>query len=240
MWNFIKKYYPVIEPVHNESARTQWLENVLASIPNGERLLDAGAGQLAMKPYCAHLEYVAQDFAQYDGKGDGAGLHPGEWDQSHLDIVSDICSIPEPDASFGAILCVEVFEHLPNPIAALKEFSRLLKHGGELILTAPFCACTHFSPYFFNTGFSRYWYEKHLTDAGFTIVELTPNGNFHSYILQELHRAPEMAMKYASVKPNRIEQIALHITKSFFSRILTIDLRSHEFLCFGYHVRAIK
>lgn len=39
-----------------------------------------------------------------------------------------------PDSSFDTILCVRVFHHLPNPEPAVKEFSRLLRPGGHLIL----------------------------------------------------------------------------------------------------------
>ncbi len=238
--SFLYRLFPVSAPVHNWQARLQWLEKTLATIPHGSRLLDAGAGQLALKQYCSHLDYVSQDFAQYDGKGDGCGIQAESWDRTQLDIISDICAIPEPDMSFDVILCTEVFEHLPNPLAALNEFGRLLKPRGELILTAPFCSCTHFSPYFFNTGFSRYWYEKHLVDAGFAITELTANGNFHSFMLQELHRTPQVTFRYANIKMNILDKLALHMSKSFFSKILKNDKNSAEFLCFGYHVRATK
>src|SRR5512138_639710 len=67
--------------------RERWLEQTLKKIPSGCRILDAGAGELKYKKFCQHLNYVSQDFAQYDGKGDGAGLHRKNWDQSRLDIV---------------------------------------------------------------------------------------------------------------------------------------------------------
>ena len=44
-----------------------------------------------------------------------------------LDIVSDIVDIPLEDESIDAILCVEVLEHVENPLLVFKEFSRLLK-----------------------------------------------------------------------------------------------------------------
>ena len=31
-----------------------------------------------------------------------------------LDIISDITSIPVSDNTFDAVMCIEVFEHLPN------------------------------------------------------------------------------------------------------------------------------
>lgn len=82
----------------NASARAQWLERVLQSIPAGQRILDAGAGEQPWRKFCKHLTYVAQDFGKYDGAGDGRGLQTGGWNQSNLDVVSDIASIPEPDA----------------------------------------------------------------------------------------------------------------------------------------------
>src|SRR5882762_10617161 len=73
----------------NESARVAWLEETLKQIPAGARILDAGAGERRFETLCAHLDYVAQDFGQYDGKGDQVGLQTGSWHQSNLDIVSD-------------------------------------------------------------------------------------------------------------------------------------------------------
>ena len=91
-------------------------------------------------------------------------LQTKTWDNSKLDIVSDIIQIPLPDNSVDAIMCTEVLEHLPNPILAIKEFSRLIKPAGYLILTAPFASLVHFAPYHFASGFSRYFYEKHLAE----------------------------------------------------------------------------
>ena len=144
----------------NDINRVVWLEQKLKEIPAGSRILDAGAGEKRFLKYCPHLNYVSQDFSQYDGIGNGKGLQMGSWNQKDLDIISDITKIPEPNESFDAILCSEVFEHIPNPQLAIREFSRLLKKGGQLIITAPFCCGTHFAPYIFYTGFSLYFYKK--------------------------------------------------------------------------------
>lgn len=117
--------------IHNESVRINWLEKVLKEIPHSSRILDAGAGELQFKKFCSHLEYISQDFAKYDGKGDNSALQTGSWVQTKLDIVCDIPSIPELDKSFDVIMCIEVFKHLPEPVLAIKEFSRLLK-GGDI------------------------------------------------------------------------------------------------------------
>jgi SAM-dependent methyltransferase len=155
----------------NESARVEWIEMTLKKIPAGLTLLDAGAGECQFKKFCSHLKYISQDFGQYDGSGD-VGLQTGTWDNTKLDIVSDITAIPLPEHSVDAIMCTEVFEHIPDPVAAVKEFSRLIKPGGYLLLTAPFASLTHFAPYHFASGLSRYFYEHHLKNNGFEIEEL--------------------------------------------------------------------
>lgn len=224
----------------NEAARIEWVSRALQRLPKGARILDAGAGEGRFKPFCAHLEYVSQDFAQYDGTGDGVGLQMGSWDQSHLDLVCDITAIPEPDASFDAILCTEVLEHLPAPLLALQEFARLLRPGGEAIITAPFCSITHFAPYHFYTGFNRYFYETHLPALGLEIVELEENGNYFEYLAQELRRVRSVAAEYGGALPTRKETLAIRIILNLLERLSQTGQKSAELLHFGYHVRARK
>jgi len=183
----IKKYIG-IHGTDNLSNRQDWIKRQLLSLPAEQRILDAGAGERQYRQHCGHLRYVSQDFNQYRGDGNGVGLQTGNWDISGIDIVSDIGNIPEPDESFDAILCTEVFEHLPDPAQALREFGRLLRHGGVLIVSAPFNSLTHFAPYHYSTGFSRYWYEHHLAIAGFRIDAIEQNGNYVDYVSQEVRR----------------------------------------------------
>ena len=224
----------------NESNRIDWLRKTLAQIPAGSRILDAGAGEQGKKGFCNHLDYVAHDFAQYDGKGDARGLQTGEWDQSKLDIVCDITSIPEPDVSFDAIMCIEVFEHLPDPLAAIREFARLIRPGGELILTAPFCSLTHFAPYHFYSGFSKYFYETHLPACGFQVEELVENGNYFEYLAQEIRRISSVAERYANRHPTLLESLAIRLVLNMLDRFSAGDRGSHELLHYGCFVRATR
>jgi SAM-dependent methyltransferase len=223
---------------HNEESRNQWLAETLAALPAGLRLLDAGAGQLRNKPLCSHLQYISQDFCQYEGIGDEQGLQTGVWDTSNIDIVCDIVNIPEPEASFDVILCSEVFEHLPDALAALDEFCRLLKPGGRLIITAPFASFVHFAPYHYASGFSRYWYEYHLPLRNFEIQKLIPNGDWFSIAKQETLRLPSMARQYG----DWCWPLAYLI--SGFS-VLYFLLRGRgrqadDLACFGWHCIAVK
>ncbi len=224
----------------NERNRQDWVASELRRLPSDVRLLDAGAGEMQYKKYCEHLQYVSQDFAQYDPKNLPVGLQMGEWNYGKLDIVSDIAQIPEADGSFGAILCTEVLEHIPHPLEALKEFGRLLSSGGQLILTAPFCSMTHFAPYHFYTGFSRYFYEKYLPENGFKIVELTPNGNYFEYLAQELNRLPSMTERYGTREVSPISKRSVQIVLELLQKNSLQEKGSSELLHFGWHVRAEK
>lgn len=221
----------------NEDARRAWLERALARVPPGARILDAGAGELKNKPFCAHLCYVSQDFCQYSGKGDGAGLQTESWDTSRIDLVCDITAIPEPDGSFDAILCSEVLGHIPEPTKALDEFARLLKRGGILILTAPFASLVHMSPYHYVTGFSRYWYEYHLPRRGFRIEECTPNGDWFAYCEQELKRLGSMARRYGD-RFWPFGYVLGLLGVAYFA--LRRGGSAADVACFGWHCVAVK
>jgi SAM-dependent methyltransferase len=225
---------------HNATVREKWIEQALQSVPAGARLLDAGAGECQFRRFCKHLNYVSQDLAQYDGTGDDAGLQTGTWDTSAIDIVCDICDVPEPDGSFDAILCTEVLEHLPDATPALKEFSRLLRPGGRLILTAPFGSLTHFAPYHFATGFNRYYYLHHLERMGFVDIEITENGNFFEFLGQELRRVDQCAQQYAGMSLTKFQRLALKILLAALEKFSARDKGSKQLLSFGLHVTATR
>lgn len=223
----------------NESTRIKWIEDTLGKIPAGLTILDAGAGECPFKSSCAHLNYISQDFAQYEGTGN-VGLQTGKWDNSKIDIVSDITDIPLESNSIDAVLCSEVLEHVPNPVLALEEMVRLLKPQGFLILTAPFASLTHFAPYHFSTGFSRFFYETHLTNNGFEILDMQFNGNYFELLAQEHRRLGKISSKYSGTKLNYLERKVFNLTIRILDKLSRRDTGSSELLCFGIHVFAQK
>jgi len=223
----------------NSNFRDVWVIGKLKEIPKGKKILDAGAGETKYKKYCKHLIYKSQDFNQYDGKGDGVGLQTDTWDVGGIDIVSDVTSIPVYDSSFDYILCTEVLEHIPYPDMAIKEFSRILKKGGGLILTAPFCSQTHFAPYHFCTGFNIYWYREILKRYDMNILEFERNGNYFDFILLELVRIPIMFKKYSFMNIfSYILYVCILPLVLLIWVLSKITKKSEEQMCFGYHILA--
>jgi len=164
----------------NQHGRDLWVKSQAAKIPEGSRVLDVGAGSAPYRNLFAHCEYKTHDFAKLESEQllDKSGY-------SGIDYVSDILSIPVRDASFDAILCTEVLEHVPRPIDATHELARILKPGGKLILTAPLGSGLHQEPFHFYGGYTPHWYKKFLPEAGFENIVVEPSGGFFKHYGQE-------------------------------------------------------
>lgn len=49
----------------------------------------------------------------------------------------DVCHTPVPDASVDLAISLDVIEHLPDPIALLREMKRITKPGGHILVGTP-------------------------------------------------------------------------------------------------------
>jgi len=58
-------------------------------------------------------------------------------------LVADVQHIGLPDASVDTVISCETIEHLPDPVQALREFRRVLRPGGRVVLTTP----NYFGPF---------------------------------------------------------------------------------------------
>lgn len=216
----------------NQEARNEFVIGALKSIPPGKVLLDAGCGSQVYRKYCDHLVYKAQDFGQFevDHTPSMSGWNE-KYQYGKIDYLGDIWNINEKNATFDVILCTEVFEHIPYPIETIKEFSRLLKANGQLILTAPANCLRHMDPYFFYSGFSNRWYEKILRENGFTINKIIPQGDYYSWMRAEVGRT--------MLTSNFLSALILYPAFLFFSLKNKTPV-STATLCEGYYIIATK
>lgn len=219
----------------NEGKRLDFVRRQLQNIPQGSLLLDAGCGSQRYRKYCDHLDYRAQDFGKYvadaasgftSSMGGVEGYKYGE-----LDYVGDIWAIEEEASLFDAILCTEVFEHIPFPCETLKEFSRLLKPGGKLILTVPSNCLRHMDPFFYYTGFSDHWLNKFCLENGLRVESLDVVGDYYSWIGVELAR---------TIKNHSIISSIFLLPAMLYYLFQKPTKASRNTLCMGYHVTAIK
>ena len=169
----------------NQRARDRWVRAKAATVAEGSRVLDMGAGTCLYRPLFSHCDYKTHDFKKYEG----AEKHGGTSTYGNIDYVSEILAIPAPEHSFDVILCTEVLEHVPEPIKVLKEISRLLRPGGRAFITAPLGSGLHQLPFHFYGGYTPEWYKRFCTEAGMEAIEITPNGGFFKHLGQECNRA---------------------------------------------------
>lgn len=215
----------------------EFVSDALRQIPSGKIILDAGCGDQPYKNLCSHLVYLSQDFGKYttdirETIHGGKGLHGGsDYQYGQLDYIGDIWNIAEKDEYFDAIICTEVFEHIPYPTETLKEFSRLLKPGGKLVVTAPSNCLRHMDPYFFYSGFSDRWFEHFLTEFDFEIEAIKPVGDYYRWIGVEIKRTMSNNSMFAKI-------LLLPTFLYFYNKKATAA--SMNSLSIGYHVVATK
>ena len=159
--------------------RDRWVAEQAKQLPVGCKVLDVGAGSCPYRHLFDHCEYRTQDVALLHGEQ----LRHGGYGQ--IDYVGDATAIPAPDGEFDAVLCTEMLEHHPEPIRVVKGLARILKPGGILLLTAPLGSGIHQEPYHFYGGYTPYWYEKFLTEAGFGQITIEANEGFYRFFSQE-------------------------------------------------------
>jgi len=163
----------------NQVLRDRWVSGQAASLPKGSRVLDVGAGSCPYRALFAHCDYRTQDFASLQDEQ----LRYGEY--GSIDYVCDATDIPVDNGAFDAVMCTEVLEHVPEPIPVVRELARVLRPGGRLIITAPLGSGIHQEPYHFYGGYTPYWYEHFLNDAGFADIKVESNGGFFRHYGQE-------------------------------------------------------
>jgi SAM-dependent methyltransferase len=143
-----------------------------ASLPAGTRVLDAGAGDAPYAELFGHCDYVTADWPQ--------SVHEGG---RQADILASLEALPVDDASFGAVACTEVLEHIADPDMVLAELWRVLEPGGRLCLTTPFAWPLHEEPFDFYR-YTPYALSHMLEQAGFADVSIDPNTGFLATLAQ--------------------------------------------------------
>jgi len=92
----------------------------------------------------------------------------------HPDFIGDVKDIPRPDASYDAVICMAVLEHVDKPWVAMDEMYRVLQPGGKLLLYVPFLYPYHAMPGYYGDYF-RYTEDGiRSLCAAFESVELAP------------------------------------------------------------------
>lgn len=134
----------------------------LARIKYSGRILDFGGG--------ARAQYFS-DFAELiqNGSYESANIDP-EMMPTYLTDVD--CRVPVGDEVFDMVLSFNTLEYIFDEKAALREFVRVLKTGGQVVLAVPFLFRVHG-----DTDYHRqtaHWWLQALSDVGIGHVKIVP------------------------------------------------------------------
>jgi SAM-dependent methyltransferase len=137
------------------------------------RMLDFGCGT---KPYQRFID--VREYIGLEIKSDE--LHDSG---SAADVFYDGNTIPFGDDQFDSVFSSEVFEHVFNLEQILQELHRVLKPGGNMVITLPFVWEEHSVPYDFAryTSFGITWL---LEKNGFEIISSEKTTNYVETIFQ--------------------------------------------------------
>lgn len=154
-----------------------FLAEAVMELPSGARVLDAGAGNAPYAELFRHCSYVTSDWT-----------HSPHDAAEDVDIIASLDDLPLDDCVFDAVVCTQVLEHVPNPLAALEELRRVLAPGGRLWLTAPLVWEVHEEPYDFFR-YTAYGLRSLLEHAGYVDVDVRPLNGYFTTVGQLLRNA---------------------------------------------------
>ena len=136
------------------------------------RVLDLGAG---MAKYRGIIKKSAAEYITCDVKKN-----------ENIDTVCDVTNLVFPTESFDTVISTQVFEHVDNPFVVAKEIKKVLKTGGNAIITAPFMFPYHADPKD-NFRFSREGLEEIFRSIDFEIIDSGVYGGFFIVLSEMIH-----------------------------------------------------
>jgi len=125
------------------------------------RLLDFGSGRKPWRSLFQVDEYIGVDIAE-----SGHDHHDSE-----IDFYYDGHVIPFENNSFDSVFASDVLEHLFNLDEMLNELHRVLKPGGQMLVTIPFAWNEHEAPYDF-ARYTSFGIQSIMEKHGFEIIRL--------------------------------------------------------------------
>jgi len=108
---------------------------ILQSLSKGQTILDAGCGSgVIIQPLLEMGDIYGIDL----GKGFAKFCQDRYGHSKNAAfLLADARHVPFRTETFDCVICSEVLEHVYDPARALKEFSRILRPSGRLVLTTP-------------------------------------------------------------------------------------------------------
>ena len=112
-----------------------WFDGLLERVPRGGRALEVGAGPGFLTDYARRkrpdVRWVASDLVEVP------------WNA----LVADAQRLPFRDASFDAVVGLDLIHHLARPVSFLEEAARVVKAGGCVAAVEPWVTALSYPVY---------------------------------------------------------------------------------------------
>ena len=161
--------------LHFEASIERAVVAFAASLPEGARVLDAGAGEGQYAGRFIRQRYTGVDL----------GIGDAVWNYAKLDVIADLMALPFPDDTFDATLNVVTLEHVKEPARVVEELFRVLRPGGRLLIVVPHEWEQHQTPHDYFR-YTRYGMQYLLERAGFRVDEIEPVGGYFRLMSRRL------------------------------------------------------
>jgi SAM-dependent methyltransferase len=109
------------------------------------------------------------------------------WVDFYSDLNSPLDRTLLPDNHFDSILMTDAIAHIKDPIRLFGEFSRMLKPGGKLMLTATFINWMGEPPHEYGR-YTEYAYRNFCEANNLTVLHLKPYGGHADVLLDTLNK----------------------------------------------------
>jgi SAM-dependent methyltransferase len=185
-------------------------------------VLDFGCGS---KPY----ETLFTNADSYTGVDVVISGHDHK--NSKVDFYYDGKTLPFPDNHFDAVVSFEVFEHIFNTDEVISEIRRVLKPGGQLLITIPFALYEHEMPFDF-ARFTSYGIKHIFEKNKFEVSEIRKTTTFFMAVCQLFISYLTQGVLPKNIAMSRLFQLLLIFPLNLISICLNAVLpKRYELFC---------
>lgn len=170
-------------------------------------VVDVGAGSSPYKAFFKSTDYITLDIVK----------------TRTLSVVADIHLVPIRDEVADLVVAIEVLEHIPETDKVFDELRRILKKGGDLIMSVPFLYGIHdeIDHIRLTEKAIKYLANKH----GFRILDLRSTGGIFSVLGQLLNQIPyEISLRYMRKRSSSRLQTYLALPPIFLGYLALIPI----------------